>query len=132
VLYVKRGEAKTFVVVDAAMNDLIRPSLYGAYHDIVPVAESDHEDAKVRADVVGGICESGDFLARDRELPAVKIGDLLAVMSAGAYGAAMSSTYNSRPLVPEVLVSGDTFKVIRKRPSYEEMVSLELVDEIRD
>ena len=132
VLYVKRGEAKTFVVVDAAMNDLIRPSLYGAYHDIVPVAEPDHEDAKVRADVVGGICESGDFLARDRELPAVKIGDLLAVMSAGAYGAAMSSTYNSRPLVPEVLVSGDTFKVIRKRPSYEEMVSLELVDEIRD
>jgi diaminopimelate decarboxylase len=128
VLYVKRSNAKTFVVVDAAMNDLIRPSLYGAYHEIIPVAEPDQERAKVRADVVGGICESGDFLARDRELPAVERGDLLAVMSAGAYGAAMSSMYNSRPLVPEVLVSGDAFKVVRKRPSYEDMVSPELVE----
>ena len=128
VLYVKPGETKTFVVVDAAMNDLIRPSLYGAYHAIIPVAKQDHGGARVRADVVGGICESGDFLARDREIPAVKAGDLLAVMSAGAYGAAMSSMYNSRPLIPEVLVSEDTFKIIRRRPSYEDMVSLELLE----
>ena len=129
VLYVKRSNTKTFVVVDAAMNDLIRPALYSAYHAIIPVAKPDQGGATMRADVVGGICESGDFLARDRELPQVKTGDLLAVMSAGAYGAAMSSMYNSRPLIPEVLVSADTFKVIRRRPSYEDMISLELSDE---
>jgi len=130
VLYVKQRCEKTFIVVDAAMNDLIRPAMYGSYHEILPVAEPGHVEKRMRADVVGGICESGDFLARNRELSAVQSGDLLAVMSAGAYGAAMSSTYNSRPLVPEVLVSGDTFKVIRRRQSYEEMVSLELVDEV--
>jgi diaminopimelate decarboxylase len=129
VLHVKRSDVKTFVVVDAAMNDLVRPTMYGSYHEIVPVAEPDDGETRVRADVVGGICESGDFLARDRDMPAVGSGDLLAVMSAGAYGAVMSSMYNSRPLIPEVLVSGETFRVIRKRPSYEEMVSLEMWDE---
>jgi len=129
VLYVKQSEVKTFVVVDAAMNDLIRPSLYGAYHEIIPVTKRDSAGPTMRADVVGGICESGDFLARDRELPRMEAGDLLAVMSAGAYGAAMSSTYNSRPLIPEVLVSEDTFKVIRRRPSYEDMIALELTGE---
>jgi len=132
VLYVKQSYEKTFVVVDAAMNDLVRPAMYGSYHEIVPVAEPNHGHEKTRADVVGGICESGDFLARDRDIAPVKAGDLLAVMSAGAYGAAMSSTYNSRPLVPEVLVSGDTFKVIRRRQSYEEMISLEVEDEVDD
>ena len=93
------------------------------------MAEPDDRETRIRADVVGGICESGDFLARDRDMPGVESGDLLAVMSAGAYGAVMSSMYNSRPLIPEVLVSGETFRVIRKRPSYEEMVSLEVWDE---
>ena len=129
VLHVKRSDVKTFVVVDAAMNDLVRPTMYGSYHEIVPVAEPDDIETRIRADVVGGICESGDFLARDRDMPGVESGDLLAVMSAGAYGAVMSSMYNSRPLIPEVLVSGETFRVIRKRPSYEEMVSLEVWDE---
>ncbi len=129
VLHVKRSDVKTFVVVDAAMNDLVRPAMYGAYHEIVPVAEPDDGAPSMRADIVGGICESGDFLARNRDIPVVESGDLLAVMSAGAYGAAMSSMYNSRPLIPEVLVSEDTFKVIRKRPSYEEMISLEISDD---
>jgi diaminopimelate decarboxylase len=131
VLHVKRSGVKTFVVVDAAMNDLVRPAMYGSYHEIVPVAEPGRGELAVRADVVGGICESGDFLARDRDIAPVESGDLLAVMSAGAYGAAMSSMYNSRPLIPEVLVSEDTFKVIRRRPSYEEMISLEISDDER-
>ena len=131
VLHVKRSGVKTFVVVDAAMNDLVRPAMYGSYHEIVPVAEPGRGEPAVRADVVGGICESGDFLARDRDIAPVESGDLLAVMSAGAYGAAMSSMYNSRPLIPEVLVSEDTFKVIRRRPSYEEMISLEISDDER-
>lgn len=129
VLHVKRSGVKTFVVVDAAMNDLVRPAMYGSYHEIVPVAEPDRGEPAVRADVVGGICESGDFLARDRDIAPLESGDLLAVMSAGAYGAAMSSMYNSRPLIPEVLVSEDAFKVIRRRPSYEEMIALEISDD---
>ncbi len=124
VLYVKEGETKTFVVVDAAMNDLMRPSLYDSYHAIVPVTEKTGSDTFV-VDVVGGICESGDFLARDREIPRVAEGDLLAVMSAGAYGSSMSSTYNSRPLVPEVLVDGDEARVVRRRQTFDEMVALE-------
>ena len=131
VVHVKWSGVKTFVVVDAAMNDLVRPTMYGSYHEIVPVGEPDDEGTMIRADVVGGICESGDFLARDRDIAPVESGDLLAVMSAGAYGAAMSSMYNSRPLIPEVLVSEDTFKVIRRRPSYEEMISLEISDDER-
>jgi diaminopimelate decarboxylase len=124
VLYVKRGEAKTFVVVDAAMNDLIRPTLYEAYHDIWPV-EASANVAKMTADIVGPVCESGDYLALDRALPACKAGDLLAVMTAGAYGAVLSSTYNTRPLVPEVLVRVKDFAVVRPRLDAEAIVALD-------
>jgi diaminopimelate decarboxylase len=124
VLYVKRGEAKTFVVVDAAMNDLIRPTLYEAYHDIWPV-EASANVAKMTADIVGPVCESGDYLALDRTLPACKAGALLAVMTAGAYGAVLSSTYNTRPLVPEVLVRGKDFAVVRPRLDAEAIVALD-------
>ena len=106
VLFVKHGEAKNFVVVDAGMNDLIRPTLYDAHHEIWPVAEPKRSARRIRADVVGPVCESGDFLALDREIPEPKTGDLLAVMSAGAYGAVQAGTYNTRPLVAEVLVKG--------------------------
>ena len=125
VLYVKRGAAKTFVIVDAAMNDLIRPTLYDAHHDIVPVREPGRDAEHWRADVVGPVCESGDYLALDRDLAAVGAGDLLAVMSAGAYGAVQSGTYNSRLLVPEVLVRGREFAVVRPRTSYEELIGLD-------
>src|SRR5439155_17146291 len=104
VLYLKRGDDKTFVIVDAAMNDLVRPTLYDAHHDIQPAIEPLSGARRVIADVVGPVCESGDFLALDRELPKPAAGDLLAVMSAGAYGAVQAGTYNSRALVPEVLV----------------------------
>jgi diaminopimelate decarboxylase len=114
VLYVKRGEAKTFIVIDAAMNDLIRPTLYDAYHDIRPVRASG-SGTLIVADVVGPICESGDFIALDRRLPEPKAGDLLAIMTAGAYGAVQASTYNTRPLVPEVIVRGKEFAVVRPR-----------------
>jgi diaminopimelate decarboxylase len=114
VLYVKRGEAKTFIVIDAAMNDLIRPTLYDAYHDIRPVRTSG-SGAPIVADIVGPICESGDFIALDRRLPEPKAGDLLAIMTAGAYGAVQASTYNTRPLVPEVIVRGKEFAVVRPR-----------------
>jgi diaminopimelate decarboxylase len=128
VLYVKQGTEKDFVVVDTAMNDLARPSLYGSYHAIQPVTNHAENAETLVADVVGGICESGDFLAKDRRLATPRQGDLLAIMSAGAYGSAMSSMYNSRPLVPEVLVSGGSFTVVRRRPSYDEMVALESPD----
>jgi len=124
VLYVKRAETKTFVVVDAAMNDLMRPMLYGSYHEIVPVVPRNGSD-RFTVDVVGGICETGDFLARDRDLPRVVEGDLLAVMSAGAYGSSMSSTYNSRPLVAEVLVDGAQARIVRRRQTFEELIALE-------
>ncbi|TAL17311.1 diaminopimelate decarboxylase [bacterium] len=119
VLYVKEGEAKKFLISDAAMNDLVRPSLYGAYHAILPLRENTKLQ---KADLVGPICESGDFLAKDRELAEMDCGDLFAVMSAGAYGFAMSSNYNSRPRVAEVLVSGEKFAVVRKRESYEDLI----------
>ncbi|WP_439602490.1 diaminopimelate decarboxylase [Devosia sp.] len=122
--YVKEG-GKTFVIVDAAMNDLIRPTLYEAHHDIQPVVHSNL--AQITADVVGPVCETGDFIAQDRKMAGVKEGDLLAVMSAGAYGAVMASTYNSRPLVPEVLVDGDKWHVIRPRKSIEELIALDSV-----
>lgn len=121
VLYTKDTDAKRFVIVDAAMNDLIRPSLYGAYHDIRPVREMLHARTKT-VDVVGPVCESGDFLAKDRNLPEVGNGDLLAVMSAGAYGFVMSSNYNSRPRIPEVLIKEGQVHVIRARESYEDLV----------
>jgi len=122
VTYVKEGEDKTFTIVDAAMNDLIRPTLYEAYHEIWPVAEQRKEMARVQQDIVGPVCETGDFLAEDRALPPAEPGDLLAVMTAGAYGAVMSSTYNTRLLVPEVLVSGDRYTVVRPRPSYDDLI----------
>jgi len=126
VLYTKQGKKK-FLIVDAGMNDLARPSLYDSYHAIKTVQRSDRE--LVVADVVGPICESGDFLARERELPAAEAGDLLAVMSAGAYGFSMSSNYNSRPRVAEVLVHQDAFHVIRARESYEDLVRGESIPE---
>ena len=125
VLYTKRNQAKKFVIVDAAMNDLARPSLYGAHHDILPVMRKDgqaDENETEIADVVGPICETGDFLAKDRQLPVFEQGDLMAVMSSGAYGFTMSSNYNSRPRAAEVLVSEDQFYVIRERETYETLI----------
>lgn len=126
-LYEKIGETKRFIIVDAAMNDLIRPSLYNAYHDIRPVSEVLLHRPKHAVDVVGPVCESGDFLAKDRTLPEVKPGDLLAVMSAGAYGFVMASNYNSRPRVPEVLVKDNEVHVIRTRESYDDLVRGETI-----
>lgn len=123
VIYVKRGEDRDFLIVDAAMNDLLRPAMYGAHHDIVPVVEAAPGAPVQPYDVVGPVCESGDTFQKGAELPAMAAGDLIAFRSAGAYGAVMASEYNSRPLVPEVLVEGDHFAVIRARPTYEEMLS---------
>ena len=125
VLYTKRTRTKNFIVIDGAMNDLIRPSLYGSYHYIQPVLRSLGETEIV--DVVGPICESGDFLARDRRLPMTAPGDYLAVMSAGAYGFTMSSNYNSRPRAPEVLVKGEQYFVIRERETWEDLVRPEAI-----
>jgi diaminopimelate decarboxylase len=127
VLYLKEGTEKTFVIVDAAMNDLIRPSLYGVFQALQPVVKMDGEE--MVADIVGPICESGDFLAKDRLIPRLKSQDLIAVMSAGAYGFSMSSNYNSRLRVPEVLVRGKEFHVIRKRESYEDLIRGEHIPE---
>jgi diaminopimelate decarboxylase len=122
VIYAKRGRDKAFTIVDAAMNDLIRPTLYEAYHEIWPVEEAVRGSEPVAQDVTGPICETGDYLALDRRLPPFGAGDLLAFMTAGAYGSAMSSTYNSRLLVPEVLVKGDTYAVVRPRQSYADLI----------
>ena len=122
VIYVKEGTDKTFMIVDAAMNDLIRPTLYEAYHDIWPVTEARSDMSPIQQDIVGPVCEAGDFLAKDRTLPPAAAGDLIAVMTAGAYGAVMSSTYNSRLLVPEVLVDGNKYAVVRPRPSYDDLI----------
>jgi diaminopimelate decarboxylase len=127
VIYVKEGEGKTFVIGDAAMNDLVRPTLYDAYHAIWPVKERAAGSALMTADLVGPVCETGDYIALDRDMPMVTSGDLLAIMSAGAYGAVQAGTYNTRPLVPEVLVDGDRFAVIRPRPSYDAMLALDSV-----
>lgn len=126
VQYTKQNRTKNFVIVDAAMNDLTRPSLYGAFHDIHAVDREREKSSEV-ADMVGPICETGDFLARDRQLPCFESGDLVAVMSAGAYGFTMSSNYNSRPRAAEVLVSGDSFYVIRERESYESLIAGEKI-----
>jgi diaminopimelate decarboxylase len=125
VLYVKRGESKTFVIVDAAMNDLIRPTLYEAHHEIRPLRRPDADAPRCVADVVGPVCESGDYLALDREMARPRAGDRLAILSAGAYGAVQAGTYNTRLLVPEVLVNGGEFAVIRPRPTYEELIGLD-------
>ena len=122
--YVKEGQ-KTFVIVDAGMNDLLRPTLYEAEHEVVPARHSNR--APITADIVGPVCETGDYLALERTLPGVVEGDLLAVMSAGAYGAVMASTYNSRPLVPEVLVDGDRYHVVRRRLPVEQLIALDSV-----
>jgi diaminopimelate decarboxylase len=127
VIYTKRGGEKEFVIVDAGMNDLIRPTLYDAYHDIWPLHRPSAGAPFARADVVGPVCETGDFLAKDRELPRLVAGDLLAVMTAGAYGAVQASTYNSRLLVPEVLVCGSNYAVVRPRPTYDEMLKGEAI-----
>lgn len=125
VLYIKKGEEKNFIIIDAGMNDLIRPSLYGSFHKIQPVVRRNR--LKIQADVVGPICESGDFLGKDRVLPLPKPEEFLAVMSAGAYGFCMASNYNSRPRAAEVLVQGKTFEVIRRRESYAHLVALEKI-----
>ena len=127
VVYVKETGSKTFVIVDAAMNDLIRPTLYEAWHDIRPVAEAGPGAPHIVADFVGPVCESGDYLAKDRDTPVLKAGDLVAIGSAGAYGAVQSSTYNTRLLIPEVMVNGDRFHEVRPRPAYEDLIALDSV-----
>ncbi len=122
VLYVKAGVTRRFVIQDAAMNDLMRPPLYDAWHEIVPVREPDSRSARAPMDIVGPVCETGDTFALGRPLPPVAPGDLLAILSAGAYGAVMSSSYNTRLLAPEVLVKGEEFAVVRPRPSYDELL----------
>ncbi|MFZ0607111.1 MAG: diaminopimelate decarboxylase [Xanthobacteraceae bacterium] len=125
VIYLKRGEAKTFVIVDAGMNDLVRPTLYEAYHDIRPVRQTPPGAPRIVADVVGPVCESGDYLALDRGVVEPKAGDLLAVMTAGAYGAAQAGTYNSRPLIAEVLVRQGEWALVRPRQALDEMIALD-------
>lgn len=127
VIYVKDGGEKTFVIVDAAMNDLIRPTLYEAYHEVRPVTVTAANAPRIRADVVGPVCETGDYLALDREMAMPKAGDLMAVGSAGAYGAVQAGTYNTRRLVPEVLVNGHEFHVVRQRPTYEQILALDSI-----
>ncbi len=129
VIYVKEGEDREFLILDAAMNDLIRPAMYEAHHDIVPLIEATAGEEPAKYDIVGPVCESGDTFAKGRDLPAMKAGDRVAFRSAGAYGAVMSSEYNSRPMIPEVLVHGDQFAVIRARPTYEEMIARDTVPE---
>ena len=124
VIYVKENEGKTFIVQDAAMNDLIRPTLYDAYHEILAVEELRGAETQ-EADVVGPVCETGDYFAKSRRLAKLQQGDLMAIMTAGAYGAVQSGTYNTRPLVPEVLVKGDRFSVVRPRQTYEELIGLD-------
>jgi len=127
VLYVKHGASKTFTIVDAAMNDLMRPTLYEAYHEILPVIDPEPGTPTVITDVAGPVCETGDYLALARPLPELHAGDLISVMTAGAYGAVLASEYNSRLLVPEVLVAGNRYSVTRPRPSYDDMLAKELL-----
>jgi diaminopimelate decarboxylase len=124
VLYVKRGEAKTFVVADAGMNDLVRPTLYEAHHEVRPIAQASARE-RITADIVGPLCESGDFLARNRALPEPHAGDLIALMSAGAYGAVQAGTYNTRPLVPEILVKGEEWALVRPRVDVDHLIALD-------
>jgi diaminopimelate decarboxylase len=125
VIYVKHGDGKNFVIIDAAMNDLIRPTLYEAHHDILPVIQQPAGAPVMLADVVGPVCETGDYLALDRTLPQPAPGDLLAVMTSGAYGAVQAGTYNTRPLVPEVLVKGDQYAVVRPRVDVEQLIAMD-------
>ncbi|PBC20591.1 MULTISPECIES: diaminopimelate decarboxylase [unclassified Mesorhizobium] len=127
VIFVKEGDAKNFLVVDAAMNDLIRPTLYDAFHDIRPVVQPPADTPRMMVDVVGQVCETGDYLGLDRDLPRLKAGDLIAVSTAGAYGAVQAGTYNTRLLVPEVLVDGDRFHIVRPRLTYDDLIGLDSV-----
>ncbi|MBL6427279.1 MAG: diaminopimelate decarboxylase [Maritimibacter sp.] len=129
VIYLKHGEGRDFLILDSAMNDLVRPSMYDAHHDIVPVIEAKPGVEQAPHDIVGPVCETGDTFAKQRNLPPLGAGDLVAFRSAGAYGAVMASEYNSRPLIPEVLVDGDHFAVIRARPTYEEMLARDTIPE---
>jgi diaminopimelate decarboxylase len=127
VIYVKSGEDRAFLIVDAAMNDLIRPAMYEAYHDIVPLAEPAPGMEGTAYDIVGPVCESGDTFAKQRQMPPLKSGDLVAFRSSGAYGAVMASEYNTRPLIPEVMVNGDQFCVIRARPTFDEIIKRDII-----
>ena len=129
VIYVKSGEGRDFLILDGAMNDLIRPAMYEAYHDIIPVIEPEAGAEQAPYDIVGPVCESGDTFARQRMMPPVDAGDLVAFRSAGAYGAVMSSEYNTRPLIPEVLVKGDQYAVIRPRPTFDEIINRDTIPE---
>jgi len=126
VRYIKKSGAKKFAIVDSGMNDLIRPALYHSCHEVVPVDEAKRQKKMSKIDIVGPVCESGDFFALDREMPEVHEGDLLAIMSAGAYGFVMASNYNSRPLPAEVLVRGDKVALIRKRQTWKDLVREEI------
>ena len=123
VIYVKRGDAKTFLIIDAGMNDLIRPALYEAFHEIVTVTEPVPGSPRIAYDVVGPVCETSDLFAADRRLPELKSGDLVAILSAGAYGAAMAGDYNARPRIAEVLVRGDEWGIVRPRESYADLIA---------
>ncbi|MBZ9984057.1 MULTISPECIES: diaminopimelate decarboxylase [unclassified Mesorhizobium] len=127
VIFAKEGDAKNFLVVDAAMNDLIRPTLYDAFHDIRPVVLPPADAPRMTVDIVGPVCETGDYLGLDRDLPKLKSGDLIAIATAGAYGAVQAGTYNTRLLVPEVLVDGDRFHVVRPRQTYDELIGLDSI-----
>ena len=129
VIYVKSGEDREFLILDGAMNDLLRPAMYDAHHDIVPVVEPAPGADTSAYDVVGPVCESGDTFAKGRHLPQLGAGDLVAFRSAGAYGAVMASEYNTRPLIPEVLVKGDQFAVIRPRPTFDEIIARDKLPE---
>ena len=129
VIYVKEGEDRQFMIIDGAMNDLIRPAMYEAHHDIIPVVETAPGEEPATYDIVGPVCESGDTFAKGRVMSEVKADDLVAFRSAGAYGAVMASEYNSRPLIPEVLVKGDQFAVIRRRPTFDEMINRDTIPE---
>ena len=127
VIYVKEGEDRRFLILDAAMNDLIRPAMYGAHHDIVPLIEPAPGAEPATYDIVGPVCESGDTFAKGRTMPSVEAGGLVAFRSAGAYGAVMSSEYNTRPLIPEVLVQRDQFAVIRPRPTFDDIINRDTI-----
>ena len=129
VIYVKSGEGRDFLIIDGAMNDLIRPAMYEAHHDIIPVVEAEAGAEQQPYDIVGPVCESGDTFAKQRMMPKLAAGDLVAFRSAGAYGAVMASEYNSRALIPEVLVHGDQFAVIRRRPTFDEMINRDTIPE---
>jgi diaminopimelate decarboxylase len=127
VIYVKQGDAKTFLIIDAGMNDLIRPALYESWHEIVPVREPEPGAPRITYDVVGPVCETSDLFAAGRALPELKSGDLVAILTAGAYGAAMASAYNARPPAPEVLVKGDEWGMVRARQNYDDLIAQDTI-----